>query len=312
MNILIYSDQSPIRGGIEVFIERRAEALRKKGHTVSIAGTVPGDFSPFDTVEVNKCAAVADLEKFPPEKTHLFVHDHDSICPRSYAYTPFHRNCTLPSGLFPCIFCAPVCKKPLPALKRVLEENRRKAAMRKMREIIVISHFMKNRLVANGIAETRITVEKPPLPDFSKVSGDVPDIDMLFAGQLIRGKGLQLLLRAMAKMKKKRTLDVIGTGNMEKRLKKLSLSLGLGSRVRWHGFCRDAARYMRGARCIVVPSVWQEPYGLVAAEAAALGKYVVAFNIGGIAEACSGGSATLLPPGDIDAMALALDEESQN
>jgi Glycosyltransferase len=55
-----------------------------------------------------------------------------------------------------------------------------------------------------------------------------------------------------------------------------------------------------------VPSFWQEPYGLVAAEAVALGRPVVAFAIGGLPEAC-GGKATLVPPGDIDALADALE-----
>ena len=55
-----------------------------------------------------------------------------------------------------------------------------------------------------------------------------------------------------------------------------------------------------------LPSFWQEPYGLVAAEAVALGRRVVAFAIGGLPEAC-GGKATLVPPGDITALARALE-----
>jgi glycosyltransferase involved in cell wall biosynthesis len=63
---------------------------------------------------------------------------------------------------------------------------------------------------------------------------------------------------------------------------------------------------MRRAACVVVPSFWQEPYGLVAAEAVALGRPVVAFAIGGLPEACHG-KATLVPPGDVAALSKALD-----
>ena len=63
---------------------------------------------------------------------------------------------------------------------------------------------------------------------------------------------------------------------------------------------------MRAARCVVVPSFWQEPYGLVAAEAVALGRPVVAFAIGGLPEACQG-KATLVKAGDVKALAAAID-----
>ncbi|MBQ1761879.1 MAG: glycosyltransferase [Aquincola sp.] len=103
-----------------------------------------------------------------------------------------------------------------------------------------------------------------------------------------------------------RTLDVVGTGNMEAKLKAQAERLGLAERVRWHGYQPNPQDWMRAAKCVVVPSFWQEPYGLVAAEAVALGRSVVAFDIGGLPEACQG-KATLVPPGDVDALARALD-----
>ena len=112
----------------------------------------------------------------------------------------------------------------------------------------------------------------------------------------------------MARMKTPRTLDVVGTGNMEAELKSLAAQLGIAERVCFRGFQRNPLDWMREAKCVVVPSFWQEPYGLVAAEAVALGRPVVAFAIGGLPEAC-GGKATLVPPGDIDALAKALETE---
>ena len=171
---------------------------------------------------------------------------------------------------------------------------------------VVISEFMKSRLTANGIAAERIAVE-PPKIETGGTSGAVQaDVDLLFVGQLIRGKGVQLLLRAMAGMRARRTLDIVGTGNMEPKLKALAAKLGLGDRVRFRGFQANPLDWMRAAKCVVVPSFWQEPYGLVAAEAVALGRKVVAFAVGGLPEAC-GGKATLIAPGDIAALAQALE-----
>ncbi len=329
MRILFYLEPSSARGGIEIFAERHAAKLRAAGHEVDVAHEIPADFSAWDEVVVHKCTDAAALERFPPEKTTLYVHDHDPVCPRSYAYTPLRRNCTRASGLWPCLFCAPLCKNPKPALARVLAQKRRKRTMARLHRIVVLSEFMKSRLVVNGIPAEKITVEKPDVGgskvrkfESSKVpepenlrtcepangGTDVPqDVDLLFVGQLIRGKGVQLLLPAMARMKTRRTLDVVGAGNLEPALRALADELGLADRVRFRGFQPNPQDWMRAAACVVVPSFWQEPYGLVAAEAVALGKPVVAFAIGGLPEAC-GGKATLVPPGDVAALARALEK----
>ena len=331
MRILVYLEKSDVRGGIEIFAERHVAQLRAEGHDVAVANVLShkerrehkeslcdlcalcgskelsGDV--FDEIIVHKCADVATLERFPPEKTTLYVHDHEPICPRSYAYTPLKHNCTRPSGVWPCLFCAPACRAWKAALGRVFSQRRRIKAMARMKRIVVISEFMKGRLVVNGIPAEIISVEPPVISPAENAEGAErkESVDLLYVGQLIRGKGVQLLLAAMAQLKAPRTLDVVGTGNMEGELKALAARLGLADRVRWRGFQENPQAWMLAAKCVVVPSFWQEPYGLVAAEAVALGRPVVAFAIGGLPEAC-GGKATLVPPGDVAALAAALEE----
>ena len=309
MRILVYLERSGVRGGIEVFAERHVARLRAEGHEVEVTDDPADDF---DEIIVHKCSDVATLEKFPPEKTTYYVHDHEPICPRTYAYTPLKHNCTRRSGVWPCILCAPLCRSWKAALGRVFAQRRRKRAMARFKRIVVISEFMKSRLAANGLPKEKIVVEPPVMDsgdagDSRKSSSSSLSCDLLYVGQLIRGKGVQLLLAAMARMKNPRTLDIVGTGNMEPKLKAIAAKLGLGERVRFNGFQRDPKEWMLAARCVVVPSFWQEPYGLVAAEAVALGRKVVAFAIGGLPEACQG-KATLVPPGDVAALAKALEE----
>ena len=314
MKILVYLEKSDVRGGIEIFAERHVARLRAEGHEVDVASDSHREFGRYDEIVVHKCSDVATLEKFPPEKTVYYVHDHEPICPRGYAYTPFKRNCTRAGGVWPCLFCAPACRSWKAALGRVFSQSRRIAAMSRFKKIVVISEFMKSRLVANDIPAEKIVVEPPVIR--TVVAGKtvphspfpVTPVDLLYVGQLIRGKGVHLLLEAMAKMKSPRTLDIVGTGNMEGELKLLAERLGLKGRVRFNGFQDSPQEWMRRAACVVVPSFWQEPYGLVAAEAVALGRPVVAFAIGGLPEACQG-KATLVPPGDIDALAKALEKE---
>ena len=308
MRILLYLDPSPVRGGIEVYADRQAGRLRAAGHEVAVISCIdPDAFARADAVYVHKCASVDDLAAFPPDKTTVYIHDHEPVCPRTYAYTPLGHTCTRPGALWPCLFCAPACRDWRGALRRVLSQRRRKELLARVARIVVISAFMKSRLVANGLPAEKIVVSPPDPAEFPRPAGTVPGpVDLLYAGQLLRGKGVQVLLRAMALMRRPRMLDVIGTGNMEAELRALADRLGVAGRVRWRGFSADVPAWMAAAACVVVPSVWQEPYGLVAAEAVALGRPVVASDIGGLPEAC-GGKAVLVPPGNAAALADALD-----
>ena len=332
MKILVFLEKSAVRGGIEVFAERHVARLRAEGHEVDVSndfsrkerkgrknGAVLCDLcvlcgekeisiDDFGEIIVHKCSDVATLEKFPPEKTVYYVHDHEPICPRGYAYTPLKHNCTRAGGVWPCLFCAPACRSWKAALGRVFSQSRRIAAMSRFKKIVVISEFMKSRLVANDVPAEKVVVEPPKISPAEVAEIAEGSVDLLYVGQLIRGKGVHLLLEAMAKMKSHRTLDIVGTGNMEGELKAIAERLGLKGRVRFNGFQDSPQEWMRRAACVVVPSFWQEPYGLVAAEAVALGRPVVAFAIGGLPEACQG-KATLVPPGDIAALAKALEKE---
>ena len=70
---------------------------------------------------------------------------------------------------------------------------------------------------------------------------------------------------------------------------------------------RDLWRRLSRALALLVPSRWDEPYGLAAAEAQAAGTPVVGYRAGGLAEVVDDGrSGFLVEPGDIDAAAAAL------
>lgn len=310
MKILFYLEKADVRGGIEIFAARHAAKLRLAHHTVETTCSIPADFSPWDEIIVHKCTSAADLAKFPPEKTICYVHDHEPICPRTYAYTPFRCNCSRAGALWPCIMCAPLCRNWKAALKRVFEASRRKRVMARLEKIVVISNFMKERLAANGIPLEKIAVE-PPEIDIPAIAPAelIQGIDILYAGQLIRGKGVHVLIKALARLPPDRTLDIIGSGNMEAKLRKLAAKLGVAGRIRWHGFVEKPHVWMASAKCVAVPSVWQEPYGLVAAEAVALGKKTVASQIGGIPEACQG-KAVLVEPGNPGELARAISESA--
>jgi glycosyltransferase involved in cell wall biosynthesis len=64
---------------------------------------------------------------------------------------------------------------------------------------------------------------------------------------------------------------------------------------------------MASSRAVIIPSR-QEPFGLVALEAMAVGKPVIAARVGGLPEVLADADAILVPPDDPAALAHAIDD----
>lgn len=92
-----------------------------------------------------------------------------------------------------------------------------------------------------GIGSDRVADSTPTLNDPNPTLNDPNHafVDLLYVGQL--------LLAAMARMKTPRMLDIVGTGNMEPKLKALAEGLGIADRVRFNGFQSNPQDWMRAA-----------------------------------------------------------------
>ncbi len=69
-----------------------------------------------------------------------------------------------------------------------------------------------------------------------------------------------------------------------------------------------AIEALRRSLFTIAPSIWPEPFGLVALEAAAAGKAVIASNIGGLIDiVVDERTGILVPPGDREALGGAIE-----
>ena len=103
-----------------------------------------------------------------------------------------------------------------------------------------------------------------------------------YIGRLATEKGVDLLLRAIADVDHV-TLDIVGNGPEKHMLKKQTQRLGIEHRVRFLGRTDDVAHVYRVIDALVLPSRTNDPFGLVVAEAMAMGVPCLVTDACGIA-----------------------------
>lgn len=127
---------------------------------------------------------------------------------------------------------------------------------------------------------------------------------LIWFGRIVENKGLreavQAALRANASM------DIVGTIEDEQYYAE-HVAPYLSETIRYLGHLSGAALRdaVAAARAAVVTPMWDEPFGLVAAEAMACGVPVIAFDRGALSEVV-GDCGVLVPAGDVGALAGAM------
>jgi glycosyltransferase involved in cell wall biosynthesis len=236
-------------------------------------------------------AALAD----GPVPVVRMVHDHDLYCLRGYKYNPLNREvCTRAASaycVFPCGGCvarsAPGSLLPL-RWQSYRAKRRELAINRRFRRLIVASEFMKHELLRNGFHEAQVEIHAPvPRATAAAFRANLgPRNRIVYAGQIIRGKGVDVLLESLVKVRVGFECLILGDGSHRPACEKLARQLGLADRVRFLGFVpqHEIASYYRDASVAVMSSVWPEPFGATGLEAMRCGLPVVAFDAGGIGE----------------------------
>jgi glycosyltransferase involved in cell wall biosynthesis len=116
------------------------------------------------------------------------------------------------------------------------------------------------------------------------------------------------LIRALGELPEEWSLDIVGTGPDRGMLEKLSVDLGLASRVRFHGFVSRAEvpGFLRRCGVYAMPSD-NEGLAVAALEAMACGAAVVFTRIRGFETIVTDGvNGRLVPVGDVKSLAAAI------
>lgn len=173
--------------------------------------------------------------------------------------------------------------------------------MARLSAVIVLSDYMRAELLAVGLPAASVHVV-PPFVDAGALSAPsrrVVEPCVLFVGRLVQAKGVDDAVAAWRASRLALPLVFVGTGSQRAALERA------GQRVEGWLSRADLGAWYRAARVLVLPSRWQEPFGIVGLEALSLGVPVAAWDSGGVAEWHPGGLG-LVPWGEVQQLGRAL------
>ena len=176
---------------------------------------------------------------------------------------------------------------------RTIEE--RKFLISNLDKIYCVSNFIKRRFLTgildyhkkvtvlyNGVKRNEKTIPKK-------------EKQVIFVGRIVFDKGVHLFLDAIKDIYKifdDWNFKIIGSPKLGiNKFDDFAFKIKedfhkLGTRAQMLGYVNqsDLNKIMKKSSIIVIPSLWQEPFGLVAAEAMSKGTAVIASNVGGLPE----------------------------
>jgi len=191
--------------------------------------------------------------------------------------------------------------------------------LRRVDGIIAVSQDLADSLVRLGVDKKKVRVVYDGIDPSQFHPGDrdsaraalglihLTEPMLLFIGNLLPVKGLDILLPAIAKIVSEGTpvqMYLIGEGPLRSQLGQMAVNLGIADRVHFVGSIDHhlLPRWYHAANLFVLPSR-SEGIPNVLLEAAGCGIRWVASNVGGIPEIVNRGRGLLIPPLQVDELA---------
>jgi glycosyltransferase involved in cell wall biosynthesis len=226
------------------------------------------------------------------------VQDHRAFCPARGKWTAAGAVCR--TAFAPSV-CAE-CFDDVAYRDEMMELTRARLDALRDSSVVVLSGYMRGEMVAAGLDPARVRVV-PPFVDFppeergaAPAAADGPPC-VLFMGRLVAAKGPLDAVEAWRRSGIALPLVMAGTGPLRDEIERS------GAQVLGWVAHRELPAILRRARALLLPSRWQEPFGIAGLEALTLGVPVAAWESGGVRDWHPG---PLAAWGDLDGLAWEL------
>ncbi len=284
----------PTLGGLETAADALTRAWAQAGHEVTIATETPG--------EATRGRGLVVLRR--PSASAL-------LAATRWADLVWHNHLSLRAAWTLALAPRPWVVTHQGWLRR--GDGRLTLAYRAKRLIARRAHTVAISAAIAADLPTPATVIPNPYRDrlFRDMRRPRP-FELAFLGRFVSDKGASRLIEALARLKaggRAPRLLMIGEGPEEMRLRATARRLGVAGHVEFAGPRRDEAlvEALNSAAILVVPSLYHEPFGIVALEGIACGCAVIASAGGGLSEAV-GPCGLTFPNGDVEALTRCIAE----
>lgn len=316
MRVLWVTQQAALQGGCESYIFNTVRALSDRGIANGLLYNINHPFTPDfasifsallpsisirqqisqwqpDVIYVHQLEDERTLETLLATRVPVvrFYHDHRLFCLREHKYKTLSLDTcteTIGNNCYRCLgFIARSGGDRHWQLRTLAPLQKAQELNRQLQGHIVASDYMRAHLIEHGFDPARIQVNPLFANRFSTPeSPERSPHKLVYAGQLVRGKGVDVLIHAMAGVDPAITLDIYGNGAQRGELEALATQLGLGARIAFRGGVSQSALQtaFATALCVVIPSRAPETFCLTGLEAFATGTPVIASAVGGITQ----------------------------
>lgn len=277
-------------GGAEQIVDELARGLAKRGHQVTVfcssGSTISGDnierseSSPYPTLEHIEENRKLEIEQFKTliDRQDEFDIIHFSYEPIVFRTEQYHKVINLLDSF----------KKPvaftfhnITTIPETVEYYRSSPSLFRHTMIFVskkqssnVPFFPNVEVIYNAIPIERFVIEEKK------------DNYLFFLGRITPVKGLLEAIK-VAKITHLPLIIAAGMGPADREFYEREVEPQIdGTLIRYVGSVDFAKKieYLKKARCLLFPILWEEPFGLVMIEALACGTPVVAFRRGSVPE----------------------------
>ncbi|MFW6089185.1 MAG: glycosyltransferase family 4 protein [Gemmatimonadota bacterium] len=318
---------NPHAGGAEIHLHEIFGRLVERGHVVTLlASGWPGSAprALVDGIDVHRTGgrytfplhARRAFRRLEPAAFDVIVEDVNKLPLLTPRWSTTPVVCLVPHLFGTTAFA----QESWPVAAAVWLAERAMPAVYRRTPVVVISESTADDLVARGFERERITVSHPGVdhavcapPAGGTGAERATEPTLVYVGRLKRYKSVDVVLRAIARLARKRPaspvrLVVAGRGDDEPRLRDIAAELGIEALVEFRGYVSEAEKVslLRRAWANVYPSP-KEGWGITNVEAAACGTPSLASDAPGLRESVvDGETGRLVPYGDVDAWADAI------
>ena len=303
---LKHAIREPFAGGLEMHTHLLAKSLRKRGHSVTLFASTQSDpalgveaicdatsLLATGIAEANDVAFFREHHAYLRLMTDLRTKSFDVIHNNSLHYLPVSMADTIAAPMLTTLHTPPFCW--LESGIRLSRGATRLAAVSAATASMWAHVAHVDEIIPNGIDLAQF----PYRPE----SDDEPYL--VWYGRIVPEKGLDLAIEAarLAGL----PLRIAGPIS-DRSFYAEAIAPTLGPDIRYVGHLdhTELAALVGGALAALCTPRWEEPYGLVVAEALACGTPVAAFRRGGVPAILDAGCGALAPADDVASLAGAI------